>query len=154
MPLVAIDTNVVDLVRDAASTPAHIDCMEALEPPPRFRAMPTQLEAEVWATYWLVSLAPCWRSTVYTFSDSVYDELGPARDASALFRIAWDVLVREQQPTECWTVQSSRRPDVTELEALRLKPADAEHVADAIALGCSAFLTNDKQLRRRGVPVA
>jgi hypothetical protein len=115
--------------------------------------MPTQLEAEVGATYWLVSLAPCWRSTVYTFSDNVYDELGPAREASERFQIAGDVLVREQQPDECWTVQSSRRPDVNELEALKLKPADAGHVADAIALDCSAFLTNDKQLRGGGARV-
>jgi hypothetical protein len=35
------------------------------------------------------------------------------------------------------------------LVSLGVKPADAEHVADAIGLGCARFLTNNRQLRNR-----
>jgi len=148
--LVALDTNIVDLVEDACLTTEHVEAMEAMSPPPRFRDMPRQLEAEVFACYWLISLAPAWRSTLYTFSDSVYDELAPALQASKLLRTAWDVLVREQQDPAFWRPDSAGRPDMAELTDLGVKVKDAVHIADAIALHCHVFLTNDKRLRNRG----
>jgi hypothetical protein len=153
MVLVALDTNVVDLVEDASATRDHVDAMEAMSPPPRFRHMPRQLEGEVWASYWLVALAPVWRSTLYTFSDSVYEELAPALRASQLLRTAVDVLVREQQDPEYWRPDPAGRPGLDELTRLGVKVKDAVHVADAIALHCDVFLTNDKRLRSRCGPI-
>jgi hypothetical protein len=147
--LVALDTNVVDLVEVAVATRDHVDAMEAMNPPPRFRHMPRQLEGEVWASYWLVALAPIWRSTLYTFSDSIYEELAPALRASQLLRTAVDVLVREQQDLEYWRSDPTGRPGLDELTNLGFMAKDAIHVADAIALRCDVLLTNDKRMRNR-----
>ena len=49
--LVALDSNVVDLVEVACSSSAHVDAMEAMEPPPRFENLSPQQEVEVFACY-------------------------------------------------------------------------------------------------------
>lgn len=98
--LVAIDSNLVDLFNSACATTAHVDAMEAVEPPPSFEGMTTDLEVEAFACYWILAIAPAWRSTIYTFSDKLYDEVSRAPTASALLRVAFDVLVREEQIVE------------------------------------------------------
>ena len=147
--LVALDANVVDLIEVACSSAAHLEPMEAMEPPPRFENLSSQPEVEVFACYWLLAMAPAWRSTLYTFSDVLYDEVARAPRSSPLLRIALDVLVKEWQEPEYRLPDPARRPEPAELVALGLKPADAAHVADAIGIKCDRFLTNDRQLRNR-----
>lgn len=147
--LVALDSNVVDLVEVACRSSAHSSAMEAMEPPPRFEELSPQQEAEVFACYWLLAMAPAWRSTIYTFSDLLYDEVARAPHAGQLLHVAIDVLVREWQEPELRVPTPATRPKAAELVSLGIKPADANHVADAIGLGCERFLTNDKQLRNR-----
>jgi hypothetical protein len=151
--LVALDSNVVDLVELACRSPAHIDAMEAMEPPPRFDDLSTQPEVEVFACYWLLAMAPAWRSTLYTFSDFLYDEVAPAPHAGLLIRVAVDVLVRDWQEPEFRVPDPARRPKSAELVSLGIEPADAIHVADAIGLGCEWFLTNDRRLRKKSEQV-
>ena len=151
--LVALDSNVVDLVEEACLSSDHVDAMEAMEPTPRFRAMPPKQEAEVFACYWLLAMAPAWRSTVYIFSDAVYEEVSRARRAGSLLRIAFDVLVRDEQETEYRRPDPQRRPAETDVLSLGVKPADAVHVADVVGLGCHRLLTNDRQLRNRSADV-
>jgi hypothetical protein len=43
--LIALDSNLVDLFEEACSSSEHVDAMEAMEPPPRFREMLRQQEA-------------------------------------------------------------------------------------------------------------
>lgn len=149
MPLVALDTNIVDLVGAAFATPDHATTAEAKGPPPKFGTMHQRLEAEVWATYWLIALAPAWRSTLYTFSDHLYVEAARAADAAELLRVALDVLVREEQEAQYRIPDPSLTPDVESVVALGLKDDDARHVADAVGLGCTHLLTNDRRLRNR-----
>jgi hypothetical protein len=147
--LVALDSNVVDLVEVACRSSAHIDAMESMEPPPHFEDLAPQQEVEVFACYWLLAMAPVWRSTLYTFSDFLYDEVANAPHAGLLLRVAVDVLVREWQEPEFRAPDPAKRPKSAELVSIGIKPADANHVADAIGLGCQRFLTNDKQLRNK-----
>lgn len=147
--LVPLESNVVDLVEVACRSSAHIDAMEAMESPPRFEGLSTQQEVEVFACYWLLAMAPAWRSTLYTFSDFLYDEVAGAPHGGLLLRVAADVLVRKWQEPEFRVIDPAKRPKSAELVSLGVKPADANHVADAIGLGCQRFLTNDKQLRNK-----
>jgi hypothetical protein len=147
--VVALDSNIVDLVEAACQSSAHVDAMEAMEPPPQFENVPHHQEAEVFACYWLLAMAPAWRATIYTFSDFLYQEVGRAPHASHLLRLAADVLVRELQEPEHRIPGSVKRPEIDMLVALGIKPTDAEHVADAIGLGCQRFLTNDVRLRNK-----
>src|SRR5918994_4291250 len=94
-------------------------------------------------------MAPAWRSTLYTFSDFLYDEVAGAPHPGLLLRVAVDVLVREWQEPEFRVPDPAKRPKSAELVSLGIKHADANHVADAIGLGCHRFLTNDKQLRNK-----
>ena len=151
--LVALDSNVVDLVEFACRSSAHIDAMEAMEPPPHFDGLPPHQEVEVFACYWLLAMAPAWRSTLYTFADSLYDEVARAPHAGLLLRVAVDVLVRGWQEPEFRVPDPAKRPKAAELVSLGIKPADATHVADAIGLGCQGFLTNDKRLRNKSEQV-
>jgi hypothetical protein len=93
--LVALDSNVVDLVEVACRSSACIDAMEAMEPPPQFEDLSPQQEVEAFACYWMLAMTPAWRSTLYTFSDFLYDEVAKAPHAGLLLRVAVDVLVRE-----------------------------------------------------------
>jgi predicted nucleic acid-binding protein len=147
--LVALDSNVVDFVEVACRSSAHIDAIEAMEPPPRFEGLAPQQEVEVFACYWLLAMAPAWRSTLYTFSDFLYDEVARAPHAGLLLRVAVDVLLREWQEPEFPVPDPAKRPNSAKLVSLGIKPADAKHVADAIGLECQRFLTNDKQLRNK-----
>ncbi len=149
VPLISLDTNIVDLVQAAFATSDHVDAAEAQDPPPRFGAMHSKLEAEAWAVYWLFALAPSWRSTLYTFSDYLYAEVARAADDAALHRTALDVLVREEQPDEYRVPDPALTPDLGVCYSLGIKTGDARHVADAVGLGCSYILTNDRQLRNR-----
>lgn len=147
--LVAIDSNVVDLIEAACCSQRHIDALQAMEPPPRFEGIAPSLEPEVLAAYWLIAMAPAWRSTIYTFSDELYNELSHASRANPLLRVAFDVLVREQQEQEHRIPDPARRPSQSEVEGLGLKLADARHVADAVGLSCGYLLTNDRKLRNK-----
>lgn len=149
MPVVSLDSNVIDLVTDAFATRAHANAAEAGAPPPRFRPMIAGLLREVWACYWLVTLAPYWRSTIYTFSEALYAEIERAPDSAGLLRVAVDVLVRDSQPAEYRVPDPTRRPPAAEVQRAGLSLMDAEHVADAVGVGSSYFLTNDRRLRRR-----
>ena len=148
--LVALDSNIVDFIEEACFSPEHIDAMEPTAPPPPFRDLPPRLEAEVFAFYWLLALAPAWRSTVYTFSDSLYEEVSRAPRAGSLLRLALDVLDHEAQESQYRHPEPSRRPPTTVVRALGLRLADATHVADAIGLGCNYFLTNPDYSRVLG----
>jgi hypothetical protein len=50
-------------------------------------------------------------------------------------------------------VDAGRRPDDQELQALGLKPADSTHLADAIGLDASHFLTLDKRILKRATVI-
>jgi hypothetical protein len=71
-----------------------------MEPPPHFEDLSPQQEVEVFACYWLLAMAPTWRSTLYTFSDFLHDEVANAPHAGLLLRVAVDVLAREWQEPE------------------------------------------------------
>jgi predicted nucleic acid-binding protein len=145
--LVALDSNVIDLIEMACSSREHIDAIESCAPPPPYRDVAPHLEGEVLACHWILALAPSWTSTIYTFSDRLYGEIGAAKRAPQLLRVAFDVLIREEQLDEVRVPDADRRPSSREVELLGVKPADALHVADAIGLACGRLLTNDRQLR-------
>jgi hypothetical protein len=60
--LVALDSNLVDLVEEACPSPEHVDAMEATEPPPRFSQTPPWQQSEVLACHWLLTMAPAARN--------------------------------------------------------------------------------------------
>lgn len=151
--IVALDSNIVNLVEAACQSSAHVDAMEAMASPPRFENVPPHQQPEVLACYWLLAMAPAWRNTIYTFSDSWYEEVRRAPRAGHLLRVSTDVLVREMQEPEHRIPDAEKRPEIERLVALGIKPADAEYVADAIGLGCQRFLTNDARLRNKSALV-
>lgn len=70
MPLVAIDSMIIDLLDENLHVEVDIaEAIEALEPPP------INFSPSAYAVYWLVALAPFWRSCLYTFSETLYQEL-------------------------------------------------------------------------------
>jgi hypothetical protein len=121
--LVALDSNVVDLVEVACRSSARVDAMEAMEPPPQFEDLSPQLEVEAFACHWLLAMAPAWRSTLYTFSNVLYDEVANAPHAGLLLRVAIVVLVREWQEPEFRAPDPAKRPKSAELASLGIKPA-------------------------------
>ena len=147
--LIGLDSNIVDLIEEACVSPQHVDAMEAMESPPRFRDMPPVQEVEVFACYWLLALAPAWRSTVYTFSDALYEEVAEARRAGPLLRISLDVLLREWQEQQYRQPDPKTRPTEAIVQSLGVKAVDATHIADAVGLSCDYFLTNDRRLRNK-----
>lgn len=118
---VAVDSNVVDLVELACRTSEFIDAMEAMESPPRFEDLNPHQEVEVFACYWLLAMAPAWRSTLYTFSDLLYHEIAAAPRATSLLRIAADVLIREGQESQFRVPDPAQRPGSDQLASLGLK---------------------------------
>ena len=119
---------------------------EGLRPPPG------QLNGDAYAMYWLLALAPHWRSCVYTFSDTLYRELlnMPAekrRLMDRLFGVAYEI--REEHPGELRIVDQAHEPTPGQIATLGIAEADAEHVADAIRLRASHLLTCDKRLLGR-----
>jgi hypothetical protein len=149
VPFVAIDSNVVDLLLDCTPTPQHMDAMEAMEEPPPFEGCgDPKLRRELWACFWLRALAPAWSGVLYTFSDVLYAETAAAARRRSLVGLA--IEVRENHPTEARTVDPDRAPGVDAVMACGVRGrADAEHVADAVGMGCDVFLTNDKRLRKQ-----
>lgn len=151
MPLVALDSMIFDLIQSRLDvTLAEADAAEALMPPPE------GLQPEAEAVYWLLALARYWRSCVYTCSDHAYRELSqiPAAKrgrAERLTSIAAEI--REDHPPELRTVNDWWSLPASELESLGIRPADARHLADAIGMGASYFLTLDKGILRKGSPV-
>ena len=146
IPLVAIDSMVVDLITkrlDVASVEGEY--AESLLPPPG------QLNGDAYAVYWLLALAPYWHSCVYTFSDKLYRELLkiPAekrRWMDRLLGVAYEI--REGHPDELRAVDQVQEPTPAQITALGIADADAEHIADAIRLRATHFLTCDKRLLR------
>lgn len=147
--LIGLDTNIVDLIEEACASPHDVDAMEAMESPPRFRKMPREQVVEVLACYWLLALAASWRSTVYTCSDELYEEVAEARGTGPLLRIALNVLVREWQEKQYRQPDPDPRPTEAIVKSLGVKGVDATHIADAVGLGCDYLLTNDRQLRNK-----
>jgi hypothetical protein len=73
---------------------------------------------------------------------------GQRLSARPLSRLALEI--REQHPGEYRQVSADAlRPGASELATLGVKGADASHIADAVALGCDYFLTNDRRLRKK-----
>jgi hypothetical protein len=116
--------------------------------------MDRQLEAEVFACYWLLAMAPVWTSTLYTFSEAVYRELRGATEADELMRVAVDVMVREQQEPEYRIPDPAMRPDPRRVRDLGVDPVDAEHVVDAVGVGAQRLLTNDLRLCKRSPAIS
>jgi hypothetical protein len=76
VPVVAVDSMIIDLLDENLHVEADIaEAIEVLEPPP------ISLSSPAYAVYWLVALAPFWRSCLYTFSEILYRELAPVPDA-------------------------------------------------------------------------
>jgi hypothetical protein len=99
------------------------------------------------ACFWLLALAPAWTNVAYTFSDLLYVEQIGAPAELMLRRFAVDL--RERHPAALRVPDPARAPNRADVEALGIKPADAQHVVDAIGVGADVLLTNDRPLRRR-----
>ena len=147
MPLVAVDSMIIDLLDENLHVEPDIaEAIEALEPPP------ISLSPSAYAVYWLLALAPFWRSCLYTFSDTLYQELAqmPAskrRKAERMFSVAMSI--RETDPEEYRAIDETQTPHGVEFVALGLKEKDAQHVADAVRIGAAHFLTRDKKILAR-----
>ena len=147
MPVVAIDSNVVDLLVDCIPTPDHADASESWEFPPGYDRDDPKMRRELFACYWLLSLARAWQTVLYTFSDTLYAEVSLARRAPVLLGFA--IEARENHPLEYRRVDPMQRPSNQDVQALGVRGADAKHILDAVGMGCDAFLTNDRRLRKR-----
>jgi len=149
VPLVAVDSMIIDLLDENLYVEDDIaEAIEALEPPS------VNLSPAAYAVYWLVALAPFWRSCLYTFSDILYYEL--SRMPSAKRRYAERLLsvalsVREAHPEEYRAVDKTHGPRAADFVALGLKEQDAQHVADAARIGATHFLTRDKKILARAI---
>jgi hypothetical protein len=148
VPLVAVDSMIIDLLDENLHVQADIaEAIEALEPPP------ISLSPSAYAAYWLVALAPFWRSCLYTFSETLYQELAqmPAskrRYAERLFSVAMSI--GEAHPDKYRTMDEAQASHAADFMALGLKKKDAQHVADAVRIGATHFLTRDKKILARG----
>jgi hypothetical protein len=149
MPFVAIDSNVVDLLLDSEWSETHCDAMEAMEEPPPFDgAEDPKLRRELWACYWLRALAWPWQGVLYTFSDVLYAEVAAASRGRTLAGFA--AVYREGHDEEARVPDPARAPGADAVQACGVRGRkDAEHVSDAIGLGCNVLLTNDGDLRKR-----
>jgi len=147
VPLVAVDSMIIDLLDENLHVEVDIaEAIEALEPPP------ISLSPSAYAVYWLVALAPFWRSCLYTFSEVLYQELAqmPAskrRYAERLLSVAMSI--REAHPGEYRTIDETQAPRPADFIALGLKEKDAQHIADAVCIGSTHFLTRDKKILER-----
>lgn len=151
MPLVAIDSNILDEIALALDVGGELaEAMEALDPPP------LQLSRRGFAWYWLLALAPYWTSCLYTFSDSLYEEVSTIPPSKRCWRdrlLGLAVEIRESHPEEVRVPDPAERPASAELIAIGLDHMDAKHVADAVGLGASHFLTCDRGILKRGVEI-
>jgi hypothetical protein len=83
-----------------------------MEPPPRFEDLSPQQEVEVFACYWLVAMAPAWRTTLYTFSDFLYDEVAgaPPRACCYVSQLMFSFASGSSLSFECPILPSDRNP--------------------------------------------
>jgi hypothetical protein len=152
VPLVAVDSMIIDLLDENLHVEVDFaEAIEALEPPP------ISLSPSAYAVYWLVAMAPFWRSCLYTFSEVLYQELAqmPVRKrryAERLFSVAMSI--RETHPDEYRVIDKTQASPVAEFLALGLKEIDAQHVADAVRIGATHFLTRDKKILARATLIA
>ncbi len=147
MPFVAIDSNIPDEIVQALDVgPGLTDGMEALRPPPAI------LTPRGYTWYWLLALAPYWRSCLYTFSDTLCDEvtrIPPTKGYWRLRLLSLAAEIRKAHPEDARVPQPAVRSARSELTGIGLGRMDADHVADAIGLGCSHLLTRDKGILKR-----
>jgi hypothetical protein len=147
VPLVAIDSMIIDLLDENLYVEDDIaEAIEALEPPP------IDLSPTTYAIYWLVALAPFWRSCLYTFSDILYQELSqmpPAKRRYAERLLSVALSIREAHPEEYRTVDKTHGPRAGDFVTIGLKEQDAQHIADAVRIGATHFLTRDKKILAR-----
>jgi hypothetical protein len=147
VPLVAVDSMIIDLLDENLHVEADVaEAIEALESPP------ISLSPSAYAVYWLVALAPFWQSCLYTFSEILYQELAQMpvskrRYAERLFSAAMSI--REAHPYKYRAVDEAHVPGAADFVALGLKEKDAQHVADAVRIGATHFLTRDKKILAR-----
>ncbi len=147
MPLVAVDSMIIDLLDESLHVEADTaEAIEALQSPP------ISLSPSAYAVYWLVALAQFWPSCLYAFSETLYQELTqmPAskrRYAERLFSVAMSI--RETHPDRYRAIDETHGPHAAAFEALGLKEKDAQHVADAVHIGATHFLTRDKKILAR-----
>ena len=149
MPLVCIDSNVVDLFLEAMAPDNIGDFSEAQESPPPFDDSRPEYRREILACYWLLAMAKDWSGVIFTFSDILYLELKSAPEASRLLGLA--IEIREFHDEIARVVDPTRLPRMEEVMAVGLREEDATHIADAIALGCNVFLTNDRRVRNKSI---
>jgi hypothetical protein len=141
-PLAAVDSMIIDLLDENLHVEADIaEAIEALEPPPVI------LSPSAYAVYWLVALAPFWRSCLYTFSEILYQELAqmPAskrRYAERLFSVAMSI--REAHPDKYRALDETQAPRAADFVTRGLKEKDAQHVADAVRIGATHFMTRQE----------
>jgi hypothetical protein len=151
VPLVAVDSMIIDLLDESLRVEADFaEAIEALEPPP------ISLSPSAYAVYWLVALAPFWRSCLYTFSETLYQELAqmPASKrqyAERLFSVAMSI--SETHPDKYGVTDGAQASRIADFVALGLKEKDAQHVADAVRIGATHFLTRDKKILARAAPI-
>src|SRR5215471_12990355 len=118
---------IIDLLDENLHVEADFaEAMETLEPPP------ISLSSFAYAVYWLVALAPFWRSCLYTFSDILYQELtqmpmSKSWYAERLLSVAMSI--RETHPEEYRTVDETQDSYAADFVAFGLKEKDARHVA-------------------------
>lgn len=147
IPLVAIDSMIVDLITE------RLDGGSVEGGTQRACCHPqSKLRSEAYAIYWLLALAPYWTSCVYTFSDTLYRELlsMPAEKRRWMYRLLGVAAeIREEHPGELWVVDRAQDPTPEQIVALGIAGSDAQHIADAIRLRASHFLTCDKRLLRK-----
>jgi hypothetical protein len=146
MPLVCIDTNLIDVfvavgdIRDAS------DAIEAREPPP------VGLDGDERAAWWLLMLGVYWPSLAVVCSDQLFDELAsmpPHKLGWATWCLGFALDLRAGQPDELLAPDPTRRPPESLLQTYGLDPKDAVHIADAVGLGASHFLTRDRGILKR-----
>jgi hypothetical protein len=146
MPLVCIDTNLVDVFVAVGDAPDASDAIEAREPPP------VGLDSDERAAWWLLMLGVYWPSLTVVFSDQLFDELA-SMPRSKLGWAAWclgfALDLRAGQPDERLVPDPTRRPPESLLQAYGFDPKDAIHIADAVGLGASHFLTRDRGILKR-----
>lgn len=146
MAFVALDTHMLDLFAEIPGDD-FLDDLEAAEPPPSFFS---DDEAAVW---WLKALANSqWRGLCYTCSSVALSEVlaMPLAQAhrSALI-LSWGVEIREFHPDEIRNSTPEASVTPSTLQKLGLKSADALHVADAITVGASHFMTRDRGILKK-----
>ena len=149
MPFVCIDSNVVDLFLEAMTPDGIGDFSEAQVSPPPFDDSRPEYRREILACYWILAMAKDWGGVTYTFSDMLYRELKLAQDVFRLLSLA--IEIRESHDEVARVVDPARLPRIEDVMAVGLKEQDATHVADAIALGCNVFLTNDRRVRNKSI---